>query len=124
MTTKKKDSMPETEGVPDEENEAVAFDLKDMYSFDPKDAVPEISSTRYSNLAYINVSHRDVYIDFLEMPGIKRDGKMFVQGIRIYLSHVAAQKLTEALGGILENVHAKGSMEKYHGKEEHETKSD
>ena len=116
--------MPETEGVPDEGNEAVAFDLKDMYSFDPKDAVPEILSTHYSNLAYINVSHRDVYIDFLEMPGIKRDGKMFVQGTRIYMSHAAAQKLTEALGGILENVHAKGGMEKYHGKEEHETKSD
>jgi hypothetical protein len=95
-----------------------------MYSFDPKDAMPEISPIRYSNLAYIHVSNRDVYIDFLEMPGIKREGKVFVPGTRIYMSHAAAQKLAEALDGILEKVNSGEGMEKYSSKKESKIKSD
>jgi len=110
--------------VSDKEREAVTFDLEKMYSFDPNDAVPEISPIRYSNLAYIHVSQRDVYIDFLEMPGVKREGKVLVPGTRIYMSHVAAKKLAETLSGILEKVHADEGMEKYIGKENRKTKSD
>jgi len=76
--------------------------------------MPDISYSTYSNLAYIQVTHRDVYIDFLEMPGIKReDGKMHVDGTRVFMSHAAAQKLAEALNGILEKVYSEGGMENY-----------
>lgn len=35
------------------------------------------------------------------MPGTKRDGKMAVKGVRIYMSHPAAKRLAEVLGEIL-----------------------
>lgn len=91
--------------VSGEQNETITIDLKRIYSFDPKDISLDISDIHYSNLAYIQVTHRDVYIDFLEMPGIKRDGKVSLTGTLIYMSHAAAQKLAESLGEILERVH-------------------
>lgn len=33
------------------------------------------------------------------MPGTKRDGKMAVKGVRVYMSHPAAKRLAEVLGG-------------------------
>jgi len=89
------------------------INFNEIYRFDPKDIVPDITVSRYSNMAYIQVTQRDVYIDFLELPGIKRDGKMVVNGTRIYMSHVAAQKLAEALGTVLDQVHTKGGMERF-----------
>lgn len=124
MNNEKKALLTKEGEVSGKEREDVTFDLEKMYSFDPKDAVPEISPIRYSNLAYIHVSQSDVYIDFLEMPGVKREGKVLVPGTRIYMSHAAAQKLAEALGGILEKVNSGEGMEKYVSKEERKTKAD
>jgi len=88
------------------EDPPVSIDLRKLYAFEPSDLVPDIASSHYSNLAYVQVTHRDVYIDFLEMPGTKRDGKMPVKGVRIYMSHPAAKRLVEVLGEILEEGHA------------------
>lgn len=98
----------------------ITVDLRELYKFEPKDIIPDISMVRYSNLAYIQITHRDVYIDFLEMPGIKKDGKVLLNGTRIYMSFVAAQKLAETLQGILEQVHSRGEMEMYVGKPKNE----
>lgn len=89
----------------------VGVDLKEMYRFEAKDMVPEISVSRYSNLAYVQVSPRDVYIDFLEMPGVKRDGRVAVNGTRVYMSHVAAQRLGEVLQQTLRKVVRDGGIE-------------
>ncbi len=123
MTVKKREVAIE-EDASGEQTETITIDLKRIYSFDPKDIVPDISAIHYSNLAYVQVSHSDVCVDFLEMPGIKRDGKVFVTGTRIYMSHAAAQKLAEVLGETLERVHTQRGMEKYHGEEDRKTKSD
>jgi hypothetical protein len=40
------------------------------------------------------------------MPGTKKDGKVAVKGVRIYMSHPAAKRLAEVLGEILEEGHA------------------
>jgi hypothetical protein len=95
---------------------AKSIDLKSIYAFDPKDITTDVSVVRYSNLAYIQVMPRDLYIDFLEMPGVKRDGKMIATGARIYMSHAAGQKLAEVLAGILRQVSMSGGMEKYEDK--------
>jgi hypothetical protein len=89
----------------------VRVDLKEMYRFDAKDMVPEITVSRYSNVAYVQVSPRDVYLDFLEMPGVKRDGKVVVNGTRVYMSHVAAQRLAEVLQTTLKKVVREGGIE-------------
>ncbi|MDK2974934.1 MAG: hypothetical protein PWP08_1305 [Methanofollis sp.] len=54
-----------------------------------------------------------VFIDFLQMPGVKQDGRMHVRGTRVYLSHAAAQKLVGALAGTVEKVYSDGAMEQY-----------
>ncbi len=110
-TEKNKDSNKEEEVL--EKKGLIKIDLQKMYSFESKDLVPDITIVRYSNFAYIQTTARDVYIDFLEMPGIKKDGKVLANGTRIYMSHVAAQRLAEALSGVLEQVHSRGEMEIY-----------
>lgn len=89
----------------------ISVDLKRIYEFDAGDIVPDINATRYSNLAYIQVTPRDLYIDFLEMPGVKKDGRMVVSGVRIYMSHVAGQRLSQALGRTISEVLEKGKIE-------------
>jgi hypothetical protein len=116
--------LPKEETVETTTSEVVTIDLKNLYHYDPKDIRLDISAITYSNLANINASSRDVHIDFLEMPGIKKDGIPVVTGTRIYLSHVAARKLAKALSDVLEHVHSEGDMEKYQSEKERETKSD
>ena len=91
---------------------AVGVDLKQLYAFEAGDLVPDITLTRYSNLAYVQVSPRDVYIDFLEMPGVKKDGRMMVNGTRVYMSHVAARRLGEVLQRLLTKASKDGGLEK------------
>ena len=101
----------------EEQNEtkdgAAAVDLRKLYRFEPEELQLDITHSSYSNLAYVQVAHRDVCIDFLEMPGVRREGRALVNGTRVYMSHAAAQKLAEALSGILERVHTEEGMEKY-----------
>jgi hypothetical protein len=87
-------------------------DLKQLYAFEEKDLVPDITVTRYSNLAYVQVSPRDVCIDFLEMPGVKKDGRMMVNGTRVFMSHVAAKRLGEVLQQVLKKASKEGGLEK------------
>jgi len=100
-------------------SEVKSIDLRSIYAFDPKDIITDVSVVRYSNLAYIQVMPRDLHIDFLEMPGVKKDGKMVVKGTRIFMSHAAGKKLAEMLAGILKQVSNSGKMEKYENKEKH-----
>ena len=98
----------------EEQNErAATVNLRKLYRIEPEELQLDITHSSYSNLAYVQVTHRDVCIDFLEMPGARRDGKALINGTRIYMSHAAAQKLAEALSGILERVHTEEGMEKY-----------
>lgn len=43
----------------------------------------------------------------------KKDGKMVMPGTRVFMSFAAAQRLSEALTGILEKAHRDGEMEQY-----------
>ena len=89
------------------------IDIRDMYKFKPEDLTLDISATYYSNVAYIQVAPRDVIIDFLGLPGTKKDEKMVVSGVRVFMSHVAAQKLVESLSKLLENGCKNGMMEMF-----------
>jgi hypothetical protein len=89
----------------------VSIDLRKIYEFEGRDVTLNIDETRYSNLAYIQITPRDLYIDFLEMPGVKSEGRMVARGVRVYMSHVAGQRLSEALGRTLSEVIDKGKIE-------------
>ena len=92
--------------------EELTIDLGELYKYNAKDLQVDITAVKYSNLSWVQVSSRDVSIDFLEMPGVKKDSKVAINGTRIYMSHVAAKKLSEVLGNVLKQVHNRGGIEK------------
>jgi len=103
-----------TENKKTADTDSATIDISEMYRYKKEDMITDITSSAYSNLAYVQATHRDLYIDFLEMPGIKKDDeKVHIQGTRIYMSHSAAQKLSKALEEILKKVHSEGKMEVY-----------
>lgn len=103
--------MADTDNTEFHEEKVIQLDK--LYAFSPDDMEINISSVGYSNLAYIQVSPRDVIIDFLEMPGINANGKRVVNGRRIFMSHFAAQKLAKELDRVLRRVHKAKVMESY-----------
>lgn len=91
----------------------VAVDLSSSYALENTPTETGIEQIHYSNLATVNVSHRDVFIDFLQVPGVKHEGTMHLPGVRVFMSYASAQKLAEALAMVLEKAHADGGMEEY-----------
>jgi hypothetical protein len=87
------------------------IDVARMYQFKPEEMIPDIKTSSYSNVSYLTCTNRDVFIDFLELPGIKKDGKMMVPATRVYMSHSAAQQLAAKLTEILEGSYQRGEME-------------
>lgn len=113
MVEAKEDSTNQKSQPSSTSSVTVSINVSDLYSFRPEDVVLEICEEHYSNLAYIQIANREVYIDFLPMPGVKKDGKMILKGTRIYMSHAAAQTLAEKLTNLLEEVYEKGGIETY-----------
>jgi hypothetical protein len=74
-----------------------------------------VQHTSYSNLAYVQVSPRDVFVDFLEAPGAPEGEDFVVRVVRVYMSHVAARSLSEVLSGLIERVRKTGKIEKLEG---------
>jgi hypothetical protein len=100
-------------GAVEKRRASKVMDIRDLYKFKPEDLTIDVSATYYSNLAYIQVAPRDVIIDFLIFPGVKKDGKMVIDGARVLMTHVAAQKLVERLSTLLEVEYNKGKMEMF-----------
>jgi len=55
---------------------------------------------------------RDPYIDFLELPGVKTEGKMMVDGVRVYMSRATAKRLGEVLQEVLKKASRDGRPKK------------
>lgn len=111
--------MKEIDG--DMEKKSIEINISELYNFDQKDLEINVSSVGYSNLSFIQVTHRDVCIDFLEMPGVNKDGKRSVNGKRIYMSHAAAQSLASELESILRKVYKNKVMEFYSPRKENKS---
>jgi hypothetical protein len=94
------------------------YDFTEEYRMDQASTVLNIIDSFYSNFAIIQTSNRDVYIDFLELPGIKKEGETIVSGKRILLSHGVAQKLAEVILSSLEKTYKEGNIEQYNPPED------
>jgi hypothetical protein len=103
--------MTETEN--EVQDEVITLNVKDMYDYDPKKVKAKIISTHYSNQAWLQVNHRDVLIDFLQIPGVPEGENTSVPAVRIYLTHSHAQKLANLVLNILKNLDEKDKLEKY-----------
>lgn len=97
----------------EEKGQIVSIDIGKCYQFKPEDFEIDVTSVHYSNNSFIQVMGQDVFVDFLELPGVKKDGKMVANATRIFLTHVQAKKLVDTLGNILERSHKAGRMEIY-----------
>jgi len=91
----------------------IEIPFKKLYAFSPEDVEINIESSFYSNVAYINVNHRDVIIDFLETPGVKSDGKHKIFGKRILMTHTAAKKLADVIINTLSQAEKSEDFEIY-----------
>ena len=87
------------------------IDFGEIYQIDPKNISVDVSSVYYSNIAFIQVNQRDILVDFLQFPGIKKDGKTVVNGVRVYMPFSAALMLSEVLQNSLKM--ASDKMEQY-----------
>ncbi|MDO8874019.1 MAG: DUF3467 domain-containing protein [Methanoregula sp.] len=102
--------MDEVEKI---EATSISIDVGALYDFKVKDLELNLTDEYYSNTAFVQITQRDVRIDFLRMPGIKKDGKMVVNGVRVFMTHAAAQKMSLAIGATLKKVHSDGELENY-----------
>lgn len=109
--THEKEASKSQEDVDD--GTSITIDFGSLYKFKPEDMIIDINSTFYTNHAFIQVMHRDAFIDFLQIPGVKKDGLMHVKGVRMYLTHAHAKKLAKSLLGVLDTIHEDGKMESY-----------
>ncbi len=101
------------EGTIEDKGKVISLDIGKFYKFEQEDFEIDITTVRYSNNCYIQVMGQDVFVDFLELPGVKKDGKLIANATRIYMTHTQAKKLVETLGGVLENSYKAGRLETY-----------
>ncbi|MBP7070422.1 MAG: DUF3467 domain-containing protein [Methanothrix sp.] len=91
----------------------IKIDLNDLYKTDLSNMTLNLPESFYSNLAITNVSNADIRIDFLQVPGLNKDGKSVIEARRILLPHSVAQKLAALLLGALEKAYNEGKIEQY-----------
>lgn len=101
------------DGTIEDKSRVVNLDIGKFYQFEQEDFEIDVSTIRYSNNCFIQVTGQDVFVDFLDLPGVKKGGKMVANATRIYMTHVQAKKLVETLGNLLENSYKAGRMETY-----------
>lgn len=95
------------------DEEVITLNVRDMYDYDPKKVKAKIVSTHYSNQAWIQINHRDVVLDFLQIPGYPENDSITVPAARIYLTHSHAQKMANLILNILKDLDKKDRLEKY-----------
>jgi len=74
---------------------------------DPENIVLNITSSHFSNYALIQLREREMHIDFLELPGSKRDDKWRINAVRIYLTPDHSRKIANILLDLLDKADKK-----------------
>ncbi len=93
--------------------QTVSIDIGKCYQFKPEDFEIDVTSVHYSNNSFIQVMGQDVFVDFIELPGVKKEGKMVANSTRIYMTHIQAKKLADTLKNMLERSYKAGRIETY-----------
>jgi hypothetical protein len=91
----------------------VNLDIGKFYQFGQEEFEINVTDVHYSNQSFIQITGQDVFVDFLQMPGIKKEGKMIANSTRIFMTHVQAKKLAQALTNLLEKSYEAGRIENY-----------
>lgn len=86
-------------------------ELANLYSRSKKLRM-SVKESRYANLAFVQVSPRDVFIDFIQAPGLPDGDEIRVDVTRIYLSPPAAKSLADVLSDLVAKLQKAGQFEK------------
>lgn len=89
----------------------VQIDLREFYVYLKGPSTVEVESSHYANFAIATFGPRDAWIDFLQLPGVPVEGRNTVPATRVYLSHVNAVRLAEAILQTYKQVKASGTIE-------------
>lgn len=81
----------------DKSSNIQTISLEKYYRSDLSKLEIKIEGEHYSNIGFINLAGRDVFIDFVKLPGIVENGVPVARGIRVYMPYPAAQRLVEVL---------------------------
>lgn len=90
---------------------SITIDFSKLITPDPSKLSFEVSTVQYSNHAVIQIMERDMYIDFLQLPGVKKGDKWEVTSTRIYLTHSHGQKLAKSIQEVLEKSYREHEFE-------------
>lgn len=85
--------------------------LSEKYNHEIDEVALNITAEHYSNISYIQTTPRDLSIDFLILPDVPKDGKRTINGIRVHLTYVAAQKLATTLLDLITKNQVSGTIE-------------
>jgi hypothetical protein len=96
--------------------------LNEFYQYDFSKLKVNVTHQSYSNLAWINVTARDVFIDFLAMPGVVEDGIPVINATRVFMTPVAAASLADTLLKTIAGVEAQKGFEAVKIEKETESK--
>ncbi len=111
---KKNEINKEISAIANEEiGQTVSIDVGKCYQFNPEDFEIDVTSIHYANNSFIQIAGQDVFVDFIELPGVKKEGKMVANSTRIYMTHVQAKKLADTLGNMLDKSYKAGRLETY-----------
>lgn len=78
----------------------------------PKNPIADVIQTWYSNYGFVTAGGRDLWIDFLQLPGTPVEGRTHIPTYRIFLTHVAAQKLAEQILSVVRDAISAERIEK------------
>lgn len=77
-----------------------------------KEPIANIILSRYCNSVNIQASNNDMALDFMELPGIPRDGKQVIEGVRVYMTHEHARLMANAILSTLEERNNENNKDK------------
>jgi hypothetical protein len=89
----------------------VQIDLREFYAYLKGQPTVEVQSSHYANYAVATFGPRDAWIDFFQLPGIPVEGRNTVPATRVYLAHINAVKLAEAILQTYKQVKTSGTIE-------------
>lgn len=108
----KSESNPGKVPAPTANDAVFPVDLKQLYEYVKGPAIIDVRSVHYGNLAIVSFGPRDAWIDFLQVPGLPSDQKVVIPATRVYLSHLNAVKLSEAISSTYQRTKERGGVER------------
>jgi len=96
--------MSDNKNIAIQPDKTIQIDILDMYQSKEKNYELNIVDVRYSNEQFMQVTDKDICIDFLELPGFKKDDKIKINAVRVYMTHQSAKNMIDTISKLISNM--------------------